>query len=33
MKRQKVLDWFGGVKGFMDYHNQPIYLKNYSGLE
>ena len=33
LERQDVLKWFGGVKGFMDYHNQPIYLKDYSGLE
>lgn len=33
LERQEVLEWFGGIKGFMDYHNQPIYLKNNSSLE
>ncbi|MEI9943469.1 MAG: transposase [Chitinophagaceae bacterium] len=25
--REEVLNWFGGSKGFIDYHSQPIYLK------
>ncbi len=24
----ELLDWFGGKKGFLEYHSQPIYLKN-----
>ena len=28
LERQKVLDWFGGAKRFIEYHAQPIYLKN-----
>jgi putative transposase len=24
----ELLEWFGGIKGFVDYHSQPIYLKN-----
>lgn len=24
----ELLEWFGGMKGFVDYHAQPIYLKN-----
>ena len=31
--RQEVLEWFGGVKGFMAYHQQPIYLKEYPDFE
>lgn len=31
--RQAVLEWFGGVKGFTDYHSQPIYLKKYPAFE
>ncbi|MCC6286969.1 MAG: hypothetical protein IT249_03720 [Chitinophagaceae bacterium] len=31
--RKEVLDWFGGNKGFTDYHNQPVYLKNAADLE
>jgi len=30
---RKVLEWFGGVKGFMAYHQQPIYLKEYPDFE
>ena len=31
--RQEVLDLFGGRKGFLQYHNQPIYLKDAADLE
>lgn len=31
--RDEVLDWFGGMKGFSDYHSQPVYLKRAIGLE
>jgi REP element-mobilizing transposase RayT len=31
--RYEVLEWFGGTKGFLDYHSQPIYLKNAAELE
>jgi putative transposase len=24
----ELLEWFGGIKGFVEYHSQPIYLKN-----
>jgi len=28
LKRTEVLDWFGGLPAFEQYHKQPIYLKN-----
>ena len=28
LERQKVLDWFGGAEKFIEYHSQPIHLKN-----
>lgn len=31
--RQETLDWFGGIKGFTDYHGQPVYLKEAAGIE
>ena len=31
--RDEVLDWFGGLKGFTDYHSQPVYLKRAVDLE
>jgi len=31
--RQEVLEWFGGIKGFVDYHSQPIFPKDYAELE
>jgi len=31
--RDEVLDWFGGIKGFIDYHSQPVYLKEAIDLE
>jgi len=31
--RQEVVDWFGGIKGFMDYHSQPVYLKEAARIE
>jgi len=31
--RDEVLDWFGGIKGFIDYHSQPVYLKEAIELE
>jgi hypothetical protein len=31
--RDEVLDWFGGLKGFTDYHSQPVYLKKAVDLE
>ncbi|MBX2920750.1 MAG: hypothetical protein KF746_01060 [Chitinophagaceae bacterium] len=31
--RDEVLDWFGGLKSFTDYHAQPVYLKNAVDLE
>jgi putative transposase len=24
----ELLEWFGGIKGLVEYHSQPIYLKN-----
>jgi putative transposase len=24
----ELLEWFGGIRGFIDYHSQPIYLKS-----
>ena len=24
----ELLEWFGGVRGFKEYHSQPIYLKS-----
>jgi putative transposase len=29
--RNKVLNWFGGLKGFSEYHDQPIYIKGFEG--
>jgi putative transposase len=31
--RAEVLEWFGGIKGFIAYYQQPVYLKDYLGLE
>lgn len=31
--RKEVLDWFGGLEGFLEYHNRPIYLKNTAALK
>ncbi|MBS1749168.1 MAG: hypothetical protein JST63_04645 [Bacteroidetes bacterium] len=31
--RDEVLDCFGGIKGFIDYHSQPVYLKEALELE
>lgn len=31
--RDEVLDWFGGMKSFSDYHSQPVYLKKTIHLE
>lgn len=31
--RQELLDWFGGREGFIQYHNQPVYLKEAAELE
>ena len=31
--RQEVLDWFGGLAAFLEYHSRPIYLKNAAALE
>ncbi|MFT3949250.1 MAG: hypothetical protein QM763_19960 [Agriterribacter sp.] len=31
--RNEVLDWFGGIKGFSNYHNQPVFLKKAVDLE
>jgi len=31
--RDEVLDWFGGMKAFSDYHSQPVYLKKAIHLE
>ncbi len=28
LERQKVLDWFGGPEKFIEYHSQPICIKN-----
>lgn len=28
LKREKLMDWFGGKEKFIAFHNQPIYLKN-----
>lgn len=28
LQRQKVLEWFGGSEKFIEFHTQPIYLKN-----
>ncbi len=33
VKREEVLKWFGSVEQFIQYHEQPIYLKNAAGLE
>ena len=33
IERQKVLDWFGGSEKFIEYHSQPIHLKNAAGVE
>ncbi len=29
LKRESVLEWFGGKQGFLDFHNQPIDLKGF----
>lgn len=31
--RNEVINWFGGIKSFKDYHNQPIHLKNAISIE
>lgn len=31
--RNEVMDYFGGLKGFVNYHSQPVYLKNFQKLE
>lgn len=31
--RDELLDWFGGIQGFTDYHSQPVYLKKAANLE
>jgi len=31
--RDEVLDCFGGIKGFIEYHSQPFYLKEAIELE
>ena len=31
--RHEVLDWFGGLHGFLGYHNQLVYLKEAAELE
>ena len=28
MQRNKLLEWFGGTDKFIEYHAQPIHLKN-----
>ena len=28
LQRQKVLNWFGGCEKFIEFHTQPVYLKN-----
>ena len=33
LKRNEVLQWFGGLNKFIEYHNQPIYLKNAVAIE
>ena len=33
IERQKVLDWFGGIEKFIQYHAQPIHLKNAAMVE
>ena len=33
LKRNEVLQWFGGLNKFIEYHKQPIYLKNAVALE
>jgi len=31
--RDEMLDWFGGVKQFIEFHKQPVYLKNAAVLD
>jgi putative transposase len=31
--REDVLNWFGGMKSFQDYHSQPIHLKKAASME
>lgn len=31
--RKEILDWFNGIESFMDYHSQPVFLKNSANLE
>lgn len=33
IKRQKVLDWFGGTEKFIEYHSQPVLLKHVAVVE
>lgn len=31
--RNEILEWFGGVEQFIEFHKQPVYLKNAIVLE
>ena len=33
LERQKVLDWFGGTEKFIEYHEQPVHIKNAAVVE